>query len=73
MYQVGLHQEVQVLWQALLQTKVQLLTQVKIVLTNSETVFLMSHQWNTMMIIYLNHHMYQVGFHTEHQLLCQAT
>ena len=59
MYKVGVHQELQVLFQALYQTQVQLLIQVKLEATNPQTFHLQSHKWKIMMILDLNHHMYQ--------------
>ena len=64
MYQVGICQEPQLLCEALSQTQVQLLTQVELVATIPQTCHLQSHQWNILMILDLNHHMYQMGVHT---------
>ena len=63
MYQVGFHQELQVLFQAIPQNQVQLLIQVELVAINPQTCHMQSHQWNIMMILYPNHNIYQVIVH----------
>ena len=63
MYQVGFHQELQVLCQVISQNQVQLLIQVELVAIKPQNFHTYLHQWNIMMILYLNHHMYQVIVH----------
>ena len=61
MYQIGYHQELKVLLQALSQTQVQLMIQVELIATIPQTFHQQSREWNILIILDLNHHMYQVG------------
>ena len=70
-YQVGFLQEIQVLFQSFFQTQVQLLIKVELVATNPQTYHIQSHQCNIMMILYLKHCMYIVGYNPHHQILSQ--
>ena len=48
-----------------------LLIQGKHLATNPQTCHLYFHHQSILMILDLNHHMYQAGFHPQHQVLCQ--
>ena len=83
MYQVGVHQQHQVLCQAQShprsivqylpwnQVQVHPLIQIKLQATNHQSCHPHPHQHRLLTIIALYHHMYQVGVHQQHQVLCQ--